>query len=227
MQIATTGQYVVSYSLHQSTTATTTLIPHLQQLKEYHGALPENLVADAGYGSQENYQFLEENHIAAYMKYGEFDRRQNKAIRDKHPFSTDKLYYNKEQDCFICPMGQKMQNRGRYTKTTHSGFQQTIHRYEAQRCEGCPLRGMCHKAKGNRVIEVNHELNQLKQNANERLKSEEGIARRKQRCWDVEPVFGNIKQNHHFRRFMLRGIKKVAIETGLLLLAHNLRKKAA
>ncbi|WP_438940068.1 transposase, partial [Chitinophaga hostae] len=40
-------------------------------------------------------------------------------------------------------------------------------------------------------------------------------------------VFGNIKQNHHFRRFMLRGIEKVEIETGLLALAHNLRKKIA
>jgi hypothetical protein len=39
-------------------------------------------------------------------------------------------------------------------------------------------------------------------------------------------VFGNIKSNHHFKRFMLRGIQKVNIETGLLALAHNLRKKA-
>ena len=56
--------------------------------------------------------------------------------------------------------------------------------------------------------------------------SEEGIRHREKRCWDVEPVFANIKNNHHFRRFMLRGKEKVSIETGLLALAHNLRKKA-
>ncbi|WP_370580448.1 transposase [Mucilaginibacter sp. FT3.2] len=49
----------------------------------------------------------------------------------------------------------------------------------------------------------------------------------KKRCFDVEPVFGNIKQNHGFRRFMLRGEKKVEIEWRLLAIAQNLRKKTA
>jgi hypothetical protein len=40
-------------------------------------------------------------------------------------------------------------------------------------------------------------------------------------------VFGNIKNNHKFTRFMLRGKNKVTIEFGLLALAQNLRKKAA
>ncbi|MFR1446004.1 transposase, partial [Acinetobacter baumannii] len=88
------------------------------------------------------------------------------------------------------------------------------------------LRGVCYKAKGNRVIEVNENLLRLKKQADDLLKSEEGIKKRKQRCCDVEPVFGNIKYNHHFKRFMLRGIDKVTVETGLIALAHNLRKKA-
>jgi len=44
---------------------------------------------------------------------------------------------------------------------------------------------------------------------------------------DVEPVFGNIKHNKGFKRFNLRGRKKVEVETGLLALAHNLKKVAA
>jgi hypothetical protein len=63
--------------------------------------------------------------------------------------------------------------------------------------------------------------------AYELLNSEEGIKHRKKRCWDVEPVFGNIKQNHGFKRFMLRGEQKVNIEWGLLAIAQNIRKKAA
>jgi hypothetical protein len=59
------------------------------------------------------------------------------------------------------------------------------------------------------------------------LNSEQGIQKRKKRCWDVESVFGNIKQNHRFRRFMLKGKEKVEIEWGLLAIAQNLRKKAA
>jgi hypothetical protein len=37
-------------------------------------------------------------------------------------------------------------------------------------------------------------------------------------------VFGNIKSNHHFKRFMLRGIQKVNIKTGLLALAQPKKK---
>ena len=93
--------------------------------------------------------------------------------------------------------------------------------------EGCPLRGVCHKAKGSRIIEVNHNLNKHKQKAREKLISEEGIAHRKQRATDVEAVFGNIKQNKGFRRFMLRGKEKVTTEFGWIAIAHNLKKKAA
>ena len=85
----------------------------------------------------------------------------------------------------------------------------------------------CHQQKDNRIIEVNHNLNRLKQKAEKRLKNKRGIQKRKQRCFDTEPVFANIKHNHHFKRFMLRGLEKVHIETGLLALAHNLRKKLA
>lgn len=122
-------------------------------------------------------------------------------------------------------MGQQMKNIGTLSRKTTTGFTQTISRYQAHNCEGCPLRGVCHKAKENRVIEVNHNLNRMKQQADELLLSPQGIVHRKKRCCDVEPVFGNIKNNHHFKRFRLRGIKKVEVETELLALAHNLRKK--
>jgi hypothetical protein len=89
------------------------------------------------------------------------------------------------------------------------------------------LNGACHKSNTNRVIEINVNLKRQKQQAHERLNSEQGISHRKKRCFDVEPVFANIKQNHGFRRFMLRGKEKVEIEWGLLAIAQNLRKKAA
>ncbi|SDE55426.1 Transposase DDE domain-containing protein, partial [Dyadobacter soli] len=77
--------------------------------------------------------------------------------------------------------------------------------YKAINCGKCPLNGTCHKSKGDRVIQVNVNLERQKQQADQLLKSEEGIQKRKRRCFDVEPVFGNIKHNHNFRRFMLRG----------------------
>lgn len=227
VQISTNSQFIANYSVHQKTTDTTTLIPHIEQHEQSFNEKPEVITADAGYGSEENLQWAQDNNITGYIKHNQFDRKQNKTIESKTPFAADKLYYNKEKDCYYCPMGQAMNNAGTFVRTTSTGFNQAITTYKVKNCEGCPLRGVCHKAKGNRSIEINHTLNRLKQQADERLLSEEGIRHRKKRPWDVEPVFGNIKHNHHFKRFMLRGIEKVSIETGLLALAHNLRKKAA
>ena len=226
LQVSTNNQYITHYSIHQATTDTTTLKEHLTDFKTEYQTMPAVVTADAGYGSEENYAYLEQNNITAYVKHSQFDREQNENLQSKKPFSADKLYYNQEQDYYVCPMGQHMENSGSYNKKTAAGFIQTITQYESKNCNGCPLNGTCHKSKGNRVIEINHGLNKLKQQANERLLSEEGIKKRKQRCHDVEPVFANIKNNHSFKRFMLRGKQKVSIETGLLALAHNLRKKA-
>lgn len=227
LQVSTNNQYITQYSIHQATTDTTTLCEHLNQYKDEYETTPQVVTADAGYGSEENYQYLEQNNIRAYVKHNQFDREQNDNIQNKKPFAADKLHYNKEEDYYVCPMGQHMENKGTYSKATSTGFIQQLTKYQAKNCHGCPLNGICHKSKGDRIIEVNHHLNELKQQANKRLLSEEGIKKRKQRCHDVEPVFANIKSNHGFKRFMLRGKQKVTIEAGLLALAHNLRKKAS
>ena len=139
-------------------------------------------------------------------------------------FAQQYLHYNQEENYFICPMGQKMIHIEDFTRKTLRGYSKIISRYEAQNCEGCSLKGKCHKREGNRVLEVNHKLRRYKLIAKEKLLSEEGIKFCKQRSIDVETVFGNIKQNKNFRKFSLRGITKVSIEFGLVALAHNLSK---
>ena len=225
IQISGSKQCIVSYSIHSNPADTLTLAPHLEQFESDHGRLPETLTADAGYGSEQNYGLLEQKGIEAYVKYGYFDKDQSEAERSKRPFTQDKLHYNNERDCYICPMGQEMKNVGSVQKETESGFTQQLSRYRACHCEGCPMRGVCHKGRGNRTIEVNHNLNRHKRKAREALLSDAGRAHRKRRPAEVEPIFGNIKENHRFRRFMLRSKAKVEIEFGLLALAQNLRKK--
>jgi hypothetical protein len=175
VQVSTSNQYIASYSIHQNTTDTNTLIEHVQQLENNYGQKPESITADAGYGSEENYQWMEAGNITGYVKHNLFDRQQSELLESKKPFTADKLYYNEQKDCYYCPMGQQMDNAGSYSRTTSSGFKQTITRHAAKNCNNCPLKGACHKAAGNRVIEVNHNLNRLKHKANELLKSPEGI----------------------------------------------------
>jgi transposase len=227
IQISTSNQFVVNYSVHSSPTDTTTLIQHLNEHKNSYNLLPKDLVADAGYGSEENFTFLAENNINAYVKYGMFDKQQSTKYLKKNPFAATTLYYNEEKDCYICPMGQEMNFIGNKKQKTTTGFEQNLKRYEAKNCTDCPLNGKCHKSKNNRIIEVNPSLNKHRQKSFELLNSEKGIEKRKKRCYDVEPVFGNIKNNQNFKRFLLRGKEKVAIEWGLLAIAQNLRKKSA
>lgn len=227
IQIATNNQYILNYTIHPNPTDTTTLINHLETFKENLGVLPTTVIADAGYGSEENYEYLQEQEITAFVKYNTFEQEQKNKVNEKKPFTVDTLHYNVEKDCFICPMGQEMNYIGNSTRETKTGFKQSLKRYQATNCNGCPLKAACHKAKGNRIIEINSNLNEHRQKAKALLNSKQGIEKRKQRCHDVETVFGNIKQNHGFRRFMLRGKRKVEIEWGLLAIAQNIRKRAA
>ena len=227
VQISSNNQIITNYDTFPNPTDTLTLSTHIESFKELYGQAPQTVTADSGYGSEQNYEYLETNGCTAYVKYNYFHQEQQGERLKKYPFAAEHLYYNKEQDFYICPMGQHINNIGTYRKKNDNGFEQTINRYQATNCEGCPLRGVCHKSKDNRIIEVNHKANKHKHKARELLTSEEGIAHRKQRAQDVEPIFGNVKQNKGFRRFMLRGKEKVTAEFGLIAIAHNLMKKAA
>src|SRR5438552_7358236 len=226
VQITTNNQIITNYDTFANPTDTLTLPSHIESFKQLYDEAPQTVTADSGYGSEQNYECLEANNCTAYVKYNYFHQEQQGKRLKKYPFAAEHLYYNKEQDYYVCPMGQHMNNIGTYTRRNDNGFEQTISRYQAKNCEGCSLRRVCHKARGSRIIEVNHNLNKHKQKAREKLISEEGIAHRKQRATDVEAVFGNIKQNKGFRRFMLRGKEKVTTEFGWIAIAHNLKKKA-
>lgn len=228
LQISTNQQIITHYSIHQKPGDTTTFIPHFNEFKKLYNQLPASITADAGYGSEQNYEYTESEEITGYIKYNYFHKEQKQRKRKIDNLKDiSNLHYNQALDTYYCPMGQPIKRIGAKNRTTSNGYPQSYALYQAKNCHDCPLRGSCHRQKGNRIIEVNHRLNELKAKARERLLSEKGIKHRKQRPCDVEAVFGNIKQNKGFKRFMLRGLEKVEIEMGLVALAHNLAKVAA
>ena len=227
IQGSSNNQYLTGYTVEQTTNDTTTLKNHLEEHHESFGETPDTVTADAGYGCEENYEYLEKQGIEGYVKYNYFHKEQLDKKRAKdNPFSPDSLHYDPQSDTYYCPMGQQMNHIGDKKRKTANGFEQYIKLYQAQNCEGCPLRSQCHKAKGDRIIERNHNLIRLKQKARELLLSEKGVGHRKRRCWEIEAIFGNIKHNMNFKRFMLRGIENVKVEMGLIAMAHNLKKFA-
>lgn len=235
IQVSSNDQYIIDYSVHQSSTDSGTLKPHLQSHQQLYGGMPEQLIADAGYGNEENYHYLEEAHIEGYVKDNYYDRDRNKTGKKGKAkrrggrdveFASDQLPYDPMADRYTCPMGQPMELIGKYKRMTASGWQSEVSRYQARRCKGCPLRSSCHGQKGNRVIEVSHQRRRLKEQMRKRLDSEQGQQLLHQRGHDVETVFAQIKHNKNYKRCMLRGTDKVAIEWGLLAMAHNLAKLA-
>ncbi len=94
--------------------------------------------------------------------------------KEKVQATVDKLFYNKDKDCYTCPMGQPMNFIGEVTRKTSTGFEQKLKRYQAKNCSTCPLNGTCHKSQGNRIIEKNENLQRHKAMAYDLLNSEEG-----------------------------------------------------
>jgi hypothetical protein len=226
LQISTNNQFILSYSLHPNPTDTNTLKSHLEQFKGLYGRYPEILTADAGYGSEENYNTLDNNGIEAYVKYNYFEKDQNKRAV-KSPFRLENMPYDAEADSYHCPGGQEIKKTGSRNRITENGYQQTYLIYQANNCDGCPMKQQCSKKGDNSIFEINYQLNRYKAIANEMLNSEAGLYHRSKRPVDVEPVFANIKHNKGFKRFNLKGKEKVEVETGLIAIAHNLKKMVA
>lgn len=222
-QISTEEQFITHYSIHQTTADTTTLESHLQSFEDTYKQQSSEVVADAGYGSEQNYELMEAKGIDAYVKYNYFHLEQKRKVKN-NPFSVANLFYNDKEDFFVCPSGQRLLNTGTGRRISTNGYESVVTYYQGARCQGCPFRGQCHSAKGNRKIEINHRLNLLKKQAKERLQSELGLAHRSKRPIEVEAVFAQMKSNNKFTRFTLRGLQKVNIEFGLMAVAHNLRK---
>ena len=76
LQISTNRQFILHYSIHSNPTDTKTLESHLQGFEENYHKVPKELVADAGYGSEENYNLLKSKKIKAYVKYNYFRKDQ-------------------------------------------------------------------------------------------------------------------------------------------------------
>jgi transposase len=226
LQLTTNNQYILFYSLHHNPTDTLTLKSHLEQFKNLYNKYPEVLTADAGYGSEENYKILEDKNIEAYVKYNLFEKDHKKG-NSKSSFYPENMHYDNETDSYQCPQGQKLIRTGTRKRVTENGHEQQYAIYQANDCNDCPLKLQCSKNEDRKTFEVNHQLNKYKIKASALLNSESGLYHRSRRPVDVEPVFANLKHNKGFKRFNLRGLRKVEIETGLLALAHNLKKKAA
>ncbi len=223
IQVGSCNGFVVNWSTHQNRNDNGTLIPHFERYERFFGKLPNSTGADSGYGNQENYEFLKKNHIKNYIKYPLFHKEQTKKFKSMK-YNWQNMEYDEINDTFTCPEGKKLKYINMKYDKTETGFVQGSRVYECSECSNCPHKSECTKAKGNRQIRFNKKLWQLKKVAKRNLLSEKGIEMRGKRAEYSEGIFGQIKWNMGFKRFLLRGLEKVDLEWGLLCFALNIKR---
>ena len=219
----TENQFIVHYTIHQSAGETNEFVNHFKKLEQRTAQLPKNVIGDAAYGSEENYDYITERKIGNYLKYSGFYFENTNRYKENR-FHKDHFAYDKGKDQFTCPNNQPLDFQYQTVKTSRSGYKSKIRVYECQQCADCSLSTLCKKGTGNKKIKFSPGFEAYKQQVRQNLQTDKGIRLRKQRGVDVETPFANIKHNMNYHRFRLRGIDNVNMEWGLLSMAHNLRK---
>jgi transposase len=215
------NQFITGLSVHQNPNDATCFKEHLEQLP----LKPASITADSIFGTEQNYELLERYDIENYLKFPTFHREQTRSFKT-NLFLKENFTYHPESDTYTCPNNQTLHYRNteasRHKKT---GYLSVYKIYQAENCHACTLASQCKKSQErNRTIKVNPQLDYHKSQARTNLNSQKGLALRRARGIEIESCFGDIKHNMNFRRFHLRGLRKVKTEFSLVALAHNLRK---
>lgn len=229
VQMATENQFILFYTIHQRPTDTRCFIPHLEKLDSSSLPMPNTVIADAGYGSEENYLYAigeeKEPRFDFLIPYGTYLKEKTRKAK-KDIKNAKNWIYEEMDDCFICPNDRKVSFKKYQIKKNSSGHEQSYKIYECEDCTDCPLKAQCTKAKGNRQVHWTTVFEEMKAKAKATLECEDKAAIYSRRKVEVESVFGHIKGNRSFRRFSLRGLDKLHVEFGIVALAHNLLKVA-
>lgn len=223
IQIGVEGEYIVGVDVSSERSDQLTLIPFLDKLKSNLSTQYKSVTADAGYESEENYLYLENNNYEAYIKPQNYEKSKTKKFK-KNIGNKENMTYLKDEDCYICANSQRLTVKSVTTKKSKSGYKSEITIYESESCEGCKYKSSCTKAKGNKKITTSKKFAHLREKSLENIKTDKGILLRKNRSIQVEGAFGVIKQDYGFRRFLMRGTKNVITKFLLIAFGYNINK---
>lgn len=221
VQIGVDSEYIVNVGLFSERSDQLTLIPFLEDTKERTGINYKEIVADAGYESEENYVYLNEHNQDSYIKPSNYKTSKK---RKKKPYSTENFIYNEKTDSFLCPENHELKPLYIRNSKTKSGYisEKTI--YGTCACENCPNKSLCTKSEKGRTIQRAKLFADFRSKSYANITTPKGIELRMNRSIQVEGAFGVLKQDYGFRRFLTRGKENVNIEMLLLCFAFNINK---
>ena len=171
----------------------------------------QNLLADTGYSSGENYAFLESEQLRSYIP-----------PHGTYKGGPEGFIYEEVEDYFICPEG-KIIPFVKYFSDHRTKTKKKEYRASKHICKGCVLKQSCLKKSQEKRITLTAFRAEYERN-NRRVNSKVGRQMKKLRQSRVEPVFGTLLEHLGIRKVNTRGIQQV--NKGMLMagIAYNLKK---
>ena len=231
LQHGVDADYVVWLQISPNATDTNTMKSFLEEMVQYLSFKYFNIVADAGYESEENYTYIENNGQLAFIKPSNYEISKTRKYQ-KDIGNRENMVYDAENDCYICSQGCILSAVGTRSRKTASGYisEKTI--YQCCDCTGCPSKAKC--IKGNhwktpeaerfKSLEVSRKFERQRAECLERIVSDQGILLRINRSIQAEGSFADLKWDRGFKRFLCRGNTNVYAECVLLAISHNIEK---
>ena len=222
MQVGVADEYIAVVDVNQYRSDMDCFVPLMNKFYTTYGFYPKYPVADAGYGSYNNYIFCEQHGMEKYMKFTMFKKE-----------TTDRKYHEDlfravnfpigEDGIMRCPNGKKFYLQYRKNvKGNKYGRQEEV--YQSEDCSECPYAEQCKKTDKNRTVKINRELTAMHQEVVKNLESIKGALLRMNRSIQAEGIFGILKNDRWYKKIVRRGIKSVLLEVFLVSIGHNLYK---
>ena len=222
VQIAVADEYIAMVDVNHYRSDMDCFIPLMERFNKTYGFYPKYPVADAGYGSYNNYLYCEQKGMEKYMKFTMFKKETEDKNYRENPFRAENFPIDSD-GTMRCPNGKAFIFQYRqHVKGNAYGRQEEIYRCED--CSGCPYAEKCKKTEENRTVRINQELTAMHQEVIQNLESIHGALLRMNRSIQAEGTFGVIKHDRWYKRIVRKGINSVRLEVLLVSIGHNLYK---
>jgi transposase len=215
------ARIIVGADVANEASDTEQLLPMLREIEETTGRLGEKTVSDGGYHSADNLKKVGEQPTEVFMVDPQMSRKEK--APDKWRYHKDSFVYDEATDSFVCPEGKTLGFLREKRRARKPG--QVVRVYRGQECSGCPAWGEvgCSKDKKGRTLEITGQEELVRQHR-QKMQTEEARGLMKRRAGIVELVFGVMREQMGFVRFLLRGLENVRAEWRLACTAYNLRR---
>lgn len=225
------SEYITWVDISAHPTDTLTLIPFLKDMERHLSYKYSEIVADAGYESEENYLFIEENGQLAYIKPQNYEISKTRKYK-KDISRRENMSYDAGRDCYICRAGKELTVTNERKSKTASGYVSVKTYYECSDCTGCPYKTECIKGNNcktpmeerSKVLQVAKKMTQKRAEDLKRITTEYGTMLRMNRSIQAEGSFADVKEDMNFRRYLYRGKDNALAESILLAMGRNLNK---